>query len=299
MRTLSPMREQTGPASNFFFSQRLRLHYVDWGNVEAPLLLLIHGGRDHARNWDWVARTLRDDWHVVAPDLRGHGDSSWAIGGMYSMPEFVADIANLLEAIGKFPVTIIGHSLGGAISLQYTGVFPDRVDRVVAIEGLGPPPDMIQEMRSKPPHTRMQDWTEQMREFAARQPRRYPDIAAAAHRMREANSFLSEEQAHHLTVHGVNRNEDGTFGWKFDNYVRAGAPYRFDEEDMRALWSQISCPTLLIRGADSWAQDPVADGRIAPFQNARAITIGDAGHWVHHDQLDEFLGAVHEFLQGK
>ena len=208
------MEERIGPASSFFFSQRLRLHYVDWGDPEKPLLLLIHGGRDHARNWDWVARALRDDWHIVAPDLRGHGDSSWAIGGMYSMPEFVLDISSLLQAIDKFPVTIIGHSLGGAISLQYTGVFPDRVRRLVAIEGLGPAPEMIREMRSKPPRKRMESWIGEMRDFAARRPRHYPSIEAAAQRMREANTFLSDEQARHLTVHGVARNEDGSFTWK-------------------------------------------------------------------------------------
>ena len=56
-----------GPASQFYVSQRLRLHYLDWGNVDKPLLLLIHGGRDHAHNWDWVARELRSEYHIVAP----------------------------------------------------------------------------------------------------------------------------------------------------------------------------------------------------------------------------------------
>ena len=67
-----------GPASHTFFSQRLRLHYVDWGNPDKPPLLMIHGGRDHCRNWDWAAAALRDDWHIIAPDLRGHGDSQWS-----------------------------------------------------------------------------------------------------------------------------------------------------------------------------------------------------------------------------
>ena len=66
----------SGPASRVFFSQRLRLHYVDWGNPAAPPLILLHGGRDHCRNWDWVASDLRRDYHVIAPDLRGHGDSA-------------------------------------------------------------------------------------------------------------------------------------------------------------------------------------------------------------------------------
>jgi pimeloyl-ACP methyl ester carboxylesterase len=110
--------------SRFYFAERLRLHYVDWGNEDKPLLLLVHGGRDHARSWDWVARELRHDWHVVAPDLRGHGDSAWAIGSSYPLSDFVFDIAQLLEALDAHPATIIAHSLGGAITLQYAGAFP-------------------------------------------------------------------------------------------------------------------------------------------------------------------------------
>src|SRR5260370_2869519 len=68
----------SGPTSRVYFSQRLRLHYVDWGNPAAPPLLLVHGGRDHCRNWDWVAQSLRHDWHVPAPALRGHRHSQWA-----------------------------------------------------------------------------------------------------------------------------------------------------------------------------------------------------------------------------
>ena len=85
--------------------------------------------------------------------------------------------------------------------------------------------------------------------------------------MQEVNSFLSEQQARHLTVHGVARNEDGSYSWKFDNYVRTSAPYRFDENEMKELWGRITCPTLLVRGADSWASDPSIDGRMDAFKN--------------------------------
>jgi pimeloyl-ACP methyl ester carboxylesterase len=285
-----------GPTSHFFVSQRLRLHYVDWGNPERPTLLLVHGNRDHARNWDWVARALRHDWHVVAPDLRGHGDSAWVVGGPYAIADNVLDLANLIDALGPGPITLVGHSLGGSVAVMYAGTFPERVTKLVSIEGLGPPPAMIARMRERRPEERMHDWIRQMRDLAGRQPRRYPSLEAAAKRMREENSFLSEEQALHLTVHGVNRNEDGTYSWKFDNYVRAFAPYRFDVDDMRSLWARVECPTLLVRGADSWASDPVQDGRIEPFRLARAVTIPRAGHWVHHDQLRAFLGALQGFL---
>ena len=286
-----------GPSSHFYVSQRLKLHFVDWGNEAAPPLLLIHGGRDHARSWDRVARDLRRDFHVVAPDLRGHGDSAWAIGGLYSISEFVLDLAQLVEALGLPRVAIVGHSLGGAVALRYAGVLPERVSKLVAIEGLGPPPAMIEKQRGQPPGQRLRDWIGSMQGLAGRKPRHYASIEDAAERMLEENSFLSPELARHLTVHGVARNEDGSFGWKFDNYVRALGPQRFDEEEMRALWARIECPTLLVRGTESWAGDPVEDGRIAPFRNARRVNIEAAAHWVHHDQLDVFLRELRGFLE--
>jgi pimeloyl-ACP methyl ester carboxylesterase len=289
-------REIHGPTSHIYYSQRLRLHYVDWGNPGARHLLLLHGGRDHCRNWDWVAEALRDRWHVIAPDLRGHGDSQWVTGSNYAMIDYVYDVAQLVHQKRLWPLTIIAHSLGGSIALQYTGIYPDRVSKLVAIEGLGPPPSMIQERMGKPAHARMSEWIEQVRGLAGRSPRHYASIEDAAKRMREENSFLSEAQARHLTEHGVNQNEDGTYSWKFDNYVRAFSPYQFNQEEARSLWSRITCPTLLVRGTQSWAGDPSRDGRLQSFKHARAVNVEGAGHWVHHDRLDEFLRLAEAFL---
>ena len=285
-----------GPSSSFYVSQRLRMHYVDWGNESAPPLLLIHGGKDHARNWDWVARELRRDFHVIAPDLRGHGDSAWAVGGSYAISEFVFDVIQLVDALHLAPLTIIGHSLGGAVSLHYTGLYPQNVKKLVAIEGLGPSPELEAKLEAPPASARYREWIKSQKEIARRQPRRYASIEDAAKRMQEENEFLSPEQARHLTVHGVARNEDGTFSWKFDPYVRSFAPVRFRGSDVRSLWERITCPTLLVRGEDSWASDPVKDGRIESFKSARLVNVAKAGHWVHHDQLEVFLREVRKFL---
>jgi pimeloyl-ACP methyl ester carboxylesterase len=243
-----------------------------------------------------VARELRHEWHVVAPDLRGHGDSAWAIGSTYALSDFVLDLAQLVEALGEAQVTIVSHSLGGAVSLQYAGVFPEKVAKLVAIEGLGPPPEVLERMRDVPGWKRLRDWVGQMQTLAGRRLRHYPSIEAAAKRMIEENSFLSEEQALHLTIHGVQRNEDGTYTWKFDNYTRGFGPTRFSEEETVELRARIPCPVLLVRGTESWASDPSKDGRAEPFPDARVVNVEGAGHWVHHDRFEEFMRVVRGFL---
>ena len=114
------------PTSHIYFSQRLRLHYLDWGNPEAPPLLLVHGHRDHCHNWDWVAEALRDEYHIVAPDFRGHGDSAWVYGAAYSHGEYIYDLAQLIHQLELSPVTIIAHSLGGSVALRYAGIYPEN-----------------------------------------------------------------------------------------------------------------------------------------------------------------------------
>ena len=166
----------------------------------------------------------------------------------------------------------------------------------MSIEGWGPPPQMLKEQPNSA-YERMQHWVEEMRGFAGRLPKRYASLDEAVERMRAANPHLGPEQAHHLTLYGTNRNEDGSYTWKFDNYVRARSPYRFNMADAREIWSRIRCPLLLIRGSESWAVDLAQDReRAAAFHDPAIVTIPKAGHWVHHDQLARFLRVTTEFL---
>ncbi len=287
-----------GPTSHFYFSQRLRLHYVDWGNPEGPPLLLVHGGLDHCRNWDWVAERLRHRYHVIAPDLRGHGDSAWAVGGGYDMAGYIYDLAQLIDQKGMVPATIIAHSLGAGIVLNYCGVFPEKVKKVVAIEGLGPSPAQMAEQARRSVGERLRGWVAEKRKNSGRSPRRYATLDEAVARMAEENPHLSPEQAQHLTVYGAHQNEDGTYSWKFDNYARGGGGVGgLSHEEQQALWRCITAPVLLVRGAESWASDPVVDGRIQHFQDARLANFEGAGHWVHHDRLDDFMAEVEAFLE--
>ena len=142
----------------------------------------------------------------------------------------------------------------------------------------------------------MTGWIETLRDLSGRLPRRYETLEEAYQRMHEANPHLTPDQARHLTIHGVSQNEDGSYGWKFDNYVRAFSPDAVDQGDTHALWARITCPTLLIRGLESWASDPHEDGRAAHFKNATFVNVAEAGHWVHHDQIDQVLALARDFL---
>jgi pimeloyl-ACP methyl ester carboxylesterase len=292
----APNPDVSGPTSRIYFSQRLRLHYVDWGNPGAPPLVLLHGGRDHCRNWDWVAQRLKRDWHIIAPDLRGHGDSQWSADGNYTMAPYVYDLAQLVHQQELAPVTIVAHSLGGNIAIRYAGIYPEKVRKLVAIEGLGPSPKVLAERMGRGIAERMQRWIDEKRGLAGRLPRRYASIEDAFRRMQEENKHLSPEQARHLTQHGVNQNEDGTYSWKFDNHVRAWPPYDMTQAEVEALWSRITCPTLLVYGKESWASNPLEDGRAAHFRTAEVVLFERAGHWVHHDRLDAFMDRVEAFL---
>lgn len=284
------------PTSHIYFSQRLRLHYVDWGNEGAPNLLLIHGGRDHCRNWDWVASEFRNDYHIVAPDLRGHGDSQWMIGGGYSHIDYVYDIAQLVQQKKMAPVTIIGHSLGGSVSLLYSGLYPESVAKLISIEGMGAMPSRPARRSEGYVHRNLQNWVNNLRQLSGRIPRKYPSLEDAFHRMQTENPHLTAAQARHLTIHGSNQNEDGTYSWKFDNYVRAFSPIGLDNEEVKELYGRITAPTLLIYGSESWSSNPAKDGRSSAFNRVRIEAIDDAGHWCHHDQLTVFNALVRQFL---
>jgi pimeloyl-ACP methyl ester carboxylesterase len=280
-----------------FLSHRLSLNYWDWGNPAAPPLLLVHGGRDHARSWDRIAASLRHDYHVMAPDLRGHGDSDWSPDGDYSLASFVYDLAALVESLRLAPLRLLAHSLGGNIALRFTGLYPAKVTHLVAIEGLGPSPKVLAERAATPQRDRWRLWLEERQRAVQREPRRYPTFAAALRRMQEANSRLSADWAEHLTRHGLRNNADGSFSFKFDECVRELLPIDLPMAEVEGLWAAIACPTLLVYGADSWASNPAVDGRARHFRQARVSLYEDAGHWVHHDQLPRFLDEARAFLR--
>jgi pimeloyl-ACP methyl ester carboxylesterase len=280
------------PQSRYYQSQGLQLHFTDWGNPSAPPLLLVHGGLDHSRSWDHLAQALRADFHVLAPDLRGHGDSGWATGSSYSLADHVYDLTGLVRSQGFGKVTLVGHSMGGMVSLTYAGAFPEKVSKLVVLDGVTNFPAR----RLKPADVRIAEWTSDLDKFAQRKIHRYPSLVDGAERIRARNPRLSREQAMHLATYGMKRNDDGSFSWKYDPYLRARAPYRLSLEDNMGLWSRIACPTLLVSAGESFLPDPENAGVMSQFRHAELARIAGAGHWLQHDRPDEVARLIRKFL---
>ncbi|MCY4094369.1 MAG: alpha/beta hydrolase [Gammaproteobacteria bacterium] len=287
-----PNPNRTRPSSHSYFSHRLRLHYLDWGNETAPPLLLIHGIHDHCRSWDWFVESFRSDYHVVVPDLRGHGDSDWAVGSSYMLVDYVYDVAQLIKQQGLAPLRIVSHSLGGTIATMYSGLYPDHVRDLVIIEGVGLYPRPPSPSRG----SSIRRWIDSGRNLAARSVRKYPTIEAAYKRMHEMNPHLTTEQARHLSMHASNQNEDGTYSWKFDNYTRNSSPYDMPTDDLISLWRSIEARVLIINSETGYPHRIGQDGTDSYFKNLDMININNAGHWTHHDQLDAVVDTVSNFL---
>lgn len=284
----------------FFRSGTLRIHVRDWGNSDAPPLIIVHGLRDHSHSFDDLARGLLDRFHVFALDLRGHGDSETT--PYYAFGHFVLDLHNLIRALRLQRPILIGHSMGGEVVGHFSGCFPDIPARVVMIEGLGPPPaDMNEEVR----------WTVDGfgridRAFAGHPGLK--DLDAAYRRLRERNPRLTETKARELALLGTRAREDGTLEWKFDAMLATMSltgPYDLDYN--LALWCRISAPTLIIHGAESgefWREkagaiylesDDLAR-RLACFRQHEFLEIPGAGHMVHFDRPRELVTAIRRFL---
>ena len=293
------------PTLHSFQSQRLTLSYAAWGSEDNPLLVLVHGGRDQKRSWDWVARPLSETYHVIAHDLRGHGQSEHVCDGDYGVMDHVYDLANLIAHLGeRYPdrtekITLIGHSLGGNIVIRYTGIYPKSVKQLVAIEGLGPSPKMQQERANIPLQKKLTDWVSRRQMLSGRSARIMSDYNEAESRMQTAHSHLSPEQIAHLTEHGIKENTDGTVSWCYDPAGMGPSPSDISQEDFQTLWESIECPTWLVYGENSWASNPLKDGRAEYFRSAIVTEIPQANHWVHHDQFDTFMSGLEAFLADK
>lgn len=276
----------------------LRHRVLRWdAPVDSPTLVLLHGFLDLSWSFAPFAAAMRRageangraPLQIVAPDLRGHGETERVgRGGYYHFPDYVADMLPLIESLPR-PRHLLGHSMGGTVAALLAGTFPELVDSLVLVEGLGPP--TIQE---EPPD-RMSQWIREVRAQSESPPRVLADVAAAAERLRRGNSRMGPELAELLARKGT-RQVEGGLVWAFDPLHRTRSPLGFTPEAFRSFLARISVPTLVVEGSESNYPMWVGDDRVTAIATRRDVRIEGAGHMVHQDQPEALAREVEAFV---
>lgn len=273
----------------------LDCHYLEWDEAESDhTVVLVHGFLDLA--WGW-ARTveagLSSRYHVVAPDIRGHGDSGRAgPGGYYYIMDYVADLASLVGKVGRGRVSLVGHSMGGSVVSYLAGAFPGRAHRVALLEGIGPPED-----DSAVPE-RVARWVSAWEHTRRREPTAHPSLEAAAARLRKTDPLLDEEQALWLAEKGTDLLPGGSRRFKHDALHLTRGPYPFRRAVMDDFHRRIECPVLIVDGSLShFRPAPEEAERIRGcFRDARATVLDGAGHMMTRHRPRELASLLSDFL---
>jgi pimeloyl-ACP methyl ester carboxylesterase len=275
----------------------LHYHVLEWGATDPGrdhTVVLVHGFLDLAYSWEEVVEAgLGARFHVVAPDMRGHGDSDWVgAGGYYHFLDYLADLHEVISTLGRRRVSLVGHSMGGNIAAYYAGTYPDRIAHLALLEGLGPP----ETVDTGP--DRVVAWLAAWRSVRERPLKTYADVAEAAARLREHDPLLDEARSLRLAAHGTTRAPDGRLRYKHDPLHATIGPYGYRVEVARRFWERIRCPVLLIEGSESTFQlhpDEV-ERRRAFLQRSSTARIEGAGHMMLRHRPLEVAAALGDFL---
>lgn len=274
----------------------LRHHVREWGSQDAPLLFLLHGWMDVSASFQFVVDELRRDWLVIAPDWRGFGLSAWSAGG-YWFPDYYADLDALLERYAPdSPVQLAGHSMGGVIACTYAGIRPERVSRVISLEGFG----LARTTPAAAPG-RYRRWLEER----ANEPRFriYESFDALAARLRRDNPRLNDIQAQFIARAWAHETGSGQIEMRSDPRHKQVNPVLFRIEELITCWRAVTAPTLWAFARDSKGTGYLQDTpeqlaeRKGAFRDYREAWIADAGHMMHHDQPGAIARLVEDFLE--
>jgi pimeloyl-ACP methyl ester carboxylesterase len=260
----------------------LTYNVLEWG-TQTPgdlTFVLLHGFADLGAMWSDVAERLAPHGHVVAPDLRGHGDSDWiGPGGYYYVLDYLADVDDLIAQVARPRVVLVGHSMGGSVSSYYAGMRPERLTALALLEGLGLP-----DMSSLDGPSRTSGWIEAWR-TARGKGRVMASIDEAASRLRRHDDKLDEAQARRFAELGT-RKVEGGYRWKYDPLHQTSGPYAFRLDVAIKYWQRVTCPVLFIDGADSQFPLPPEERakRRALFAHHRHVVVDNAGHAIARHQ---------------
>jgi pimeloyl-ACP methyl ester carboxylesterase len=280
-------------------SDDLELHLLEWSSAGVPMLLL-HGFGNEAHIWDDFSPRVAEHYRVLALDLRGHGESAWDPEGRYDYENHLADLDALTTALGIERMVLVGHSLGGRISMLYAGRNPEKLAGLVIVDS-APELDARGIVRIRA-------------EVGEQRDPSFASVAEYENLLAHNYPAATPEALRRMARHGLKQREDGRYVLRMDMAYRVAAGARAatvdddvlarrEESNQHAMWAALealSSPTLVVRGAasdilsadvaDKMVDEVLADGRLA--------VVPQAGHSVMTDNPTGFAEVVSEFVLG-
>jgi pimeloyl-ACP methyl ester carboxylesterase len=285
--------------SEFINLRGLRTHVMHWGAEDAPKIFMQHGWMDVAASFQFVVDCLQQDWHVITHDWRGFGLTERAQADCYWFADYLGDLDALLTHYSPdAPVNLLGHSMGGNVATLYAGVRPERVAKLVNLEGFGLPATQPEQAPE-----RYATWLNELRVPPSM--KSYASKQAVAQRLMKTNPRLLPERADYLAQHWAAPDADGQWHILGDpaHKITSAMLYRVDEA--MACWAKIQAPVLWMEASDTdiwrWMgpKDTARceiDRRLQVIPNCQQALIEDAGHMLHHDQPEALAKLIEPFF---
>ena len=302
IRRMYPIQKPS--RSEFVPIRHLRYHVLQWGtpSPDKMPLVMVHGWMDVAASFQFVIDAMKDDHWIIAPDWRGFGLTETPNTDHFFFPEYLADLDQLLDHyVGERLINLLGHSMGGHIATLYAGIRPERVNKLINLEGFGMPAT-----RPTQAPSRLAKWMDQLKALHRGEIdlKPYPSLEAVAQRLIKTNPRLGEDKAHWLAQHWARANAQGE--WRILGHAahKVVNAQLFKTDETQAIYERITAPALcVVADSDSmsqwWKDSYTLDEfkqRIAAVPKLTHAVIGDAGHMLHHDQPESLAKCIESFL---
>ena len=295
---------QHAARSEFIPIRHLSYHVMQWGSPAADKtpLVMLHGWMDVAASFQFVVDALEQDHWVIAPDWRGFGLTETPNTDNFWFPDYLADLDQVLDHyVGDRPVNLMGHSMGGHVATLFAGVRPERIHRLINLEGFGLPTT-----RPAQAPSRLAKWMDELKAFNRGEMnlKPYANLEAVAQRLMKTNPRLGADKAHWLAQHWANANTHGE--WRILGHAahKVVSAQLFKADEAQAIYERITAPMLCVVASDDsiqqWWKDSYSlsefKQRISVVRNLTHATIEDAGHMLHHDQPEQLAQLIEDFL---
>ncbi len=277
--------KENSPTDKYIDVNNLKIHYLEWGDIQNPTIILVHGIAQTCHSWDFIALGLSEKYRVIALDLRGHGDSDWSSDNNYTLEAYSDDLHTIIEKLNITNFIIIGLSVGGKTSFTYASKHTDKIRALIIVDAA--PENMQAGYKNMSKFMKQKDELDSIDEFIDR--------------ILKYNPRRTRQQARGSIIHNIKQLKNGKWTWKYDSFFRS--PQRVvqnPDQTAKTLWNRlenVTCPALIVRGAQSdLVAGEITEKMALRMNNATLVTVENAGHLGPGDNPEGFQIAINNFL---